>query len=74
MNRKRLTSVIAVLLAILMVLTLVLSALPRAFALTQSDIDAQQQLRNELAAKVTEAQEKLEFLQEQQAGVLDQTG
>lgn len=71
MNRKKIISIIAVIMAVLMVLSLIASVLPSAFAISQSDIDALQQKKNELTAKVAEAEERLGVLQEVQANVLD---
>ena len=72
MKRKKLISAIAIVMAVLMVISLVASVLPSAFAISQSDIDALQQTKNELTAKVNEAEERVTLLQTVQAGVLDQ--
>ena len=72
MKRKKLISAIAIVMAVLMVISLVASVLPSAFAISQSDIDALQQKKNELTAKVNEAEERVTLLQTVQAGVLDQ--
>lgn len=72
MNRKRIISIIAILLAILMAFSLIASALPTAFAVTQNDIDELQRKKDELSERVTEAEERVELLQTAQANALDQ--
>lgn len=73
MNRKKITSVIAVILVILMVLALVVTVVPtRAFAVTQDDIDAVQQRKEELLAQREASQAKIDGLKEQQASVIEQ--
>ncbi len=56
MKRKKLISVIAVIMAILMVFSLLASVLPSVFAVSQSDIDALQAKKNELSQLVQEAE------------------
>ena len=48
-------SVIAVIMAVLMLLSLVASVIPSAFAVSQSDIDALQAKKDEISARVKEA-------------------
>lgn len=73
MNNKKVASVIAVILAILMALTLVVSVIPaRAFAVSQADIDAVQSRKDELIAQQEATQQKIDELKEQQASVLEQ--
>ena len=71
-QRKKLISIIAVIMAILMAFSLIASVLPTAFAVSQSDIDALQAKKDELSARVAEAQERVDTLQDEQANVLDQ--
>jgi len=71
MKRKKIISAIAVILAVLMVLSLMVSILPTAFAVSQSDIDALRAQKNALSERVAEAQARLEGLREQEAGVLE---
>ncbi|MBR4473225.1 MAG: peptidoglycan DD-metalloendopeptidase family protein [Oscillospiraceae bacterium] len=71
-RRKKLISVIAVIMAILMALSLVASVIPRAFAVSQSEIDELKQKKAELAEKVKEAEERVNVLKDEQANVLDQ--
>ena len=57
MNNKRAISIIAIIMAALMLFGLVASVIPmRAYAISQEDIDALQDRRNELSARVDEAQ------------------
>ena len=72
MKRKKIISIIAVILAILMALSLVASVLPTAFAVTQSDIDALKEKKAELTERVKEAEERVNSLKDVQATVLDQ--
>lgn len=72
MNRKKIISFIAILLAVLMAFSLIASALPTAFAITQDDIDELQRKKDELSERVTEAEERVELLQTEQANALDQ--
>ena len=72
MKRKRIISAIAILLAVLMALSLVLSVLPTAFAVTQDDIDELKRKKDEISAKVSEAEERVTLLKDEQANVLDQ--
>lgn len=70
MKRKKITSVIAVILAILMLASLMLSVIPAsAFADELSDLKAQ---RSSLADKVKECQERLEGLKSKQSNALEQ--
>ena len=55
-----------------MLLSLVASVIPSAFAVSQSDIDALQAKKDEISARVKEAQERVDTLKEAQANVLDQ--
>ncbi|MBO5557067.1 MAG: hypothetical protein J5927_07770, partial [Oscillospiraceae bacterium] len=72
MKRKKIVSIIAVLLAVLMVVSLLASVIPaKAYAVSQSDIDALQAKKNELSARVAEAQERLTGLRTQESGVLE---
>ena len=71
-QRKRIIAIIAVVMAILMVFSLIASVLPTAFAISQSDIDALQKKKDELSVRVTEAQERVDTLKNEQANVLDQ--
>lgn len=70
MNRKRIVSAIAVLLAVLMVASLVFSVIPA--AAYAASLDEIKQQKNELSSQVTQCQERLEALKEQQANALDQ--
>ncbi len=72
MNRKKIISVIAVIMAILMAFSLVASVLPTAFAVTQDDIDELQRKKDEISERVADAEERVELLQTEQANALDQ--
>ena len=73
MKQKKFVSILCIILAVLMMLSLIISVLPaRAYAVTQSDIDALRAKKNEISQRVVEAQERLDGLKEQQAGVLAQ--
>ena len=65
-------SVIAVIMAVLMLLSLVASVIPSAFAISQSDIDALQAKKDEISARVKEAEARVDTLKDAQANVLDQ--
>ena len=71
-QRKRMISIIAVIMAVLMLLSLVASVIPSAFAISQSDIDALQAKKDEISARVREAEARVDTLKEAQANVLDQ--
>lgn len=73
MNNKRAKSIIAVILAVLMLLGLMASLIPAtAHAVTQSEINELQQQKNELSSKVQECQDRLQQLQDEEANVLEQ--
>lgn len=70
MNNKKIASTIAVLLALLMVLSLVFSVIPvSAYADELDDLQAQ---KNDLSNQVKECQERLTLLKERQSNVLEQ--
>ncbi len=70
MNRKKIVSVIAVLLALLMVLSLVFSVIPTsAYA---ASLDELKQQKAELSNQVLQCQQRLQALKEQQANALEQ--
>ena len=72
MNRKKMVSIIALIMVILMVLSLIAVAIPSAYAISQSDIDALQAKKNELSQQVGYCKERLAALNEQQSNVLEQ--
>lgn len=74
MNNKKIISVIAIIMAVLMLMTLIVSVIPvSAFAeVTQADIDEAQRKKDELVAQRQASQEKIDKLKEQQASVLEQ--
>ena len=74
MNNKKVISVIAVIMAVLMLMTLIISVIPTsAYALvTQADIDEAQRTKDELVSQRQASQEKIDKLKEQQASVLEQ--
>ncbi len=73
MNNKKVVSVIAVLLAALMVISLVVSVIPvSAYAVTEDEISAIQQQKKEISGRVADCKERLESLKREQANVLDQ--
>ncbi len=72
MNRKKIISIIAVIMAILMAFSLVASVLPAVFAVSQSEIDELKKKKEELSARVAEAEERVDTLKSTQANVLDQ--
>ena len=71
-QRKKIISIIAIVMAILMAFSLIASVLPTAFAISQSDIDELQKKKDELSARVAEAEERVNTLKNEQANVLDQ--
>ncbi|MBR1456438.1 MAG: hypothetical protein IJ594_04680, partial [Oscillospiraceae bacterium] len=71
MRRKKAISIIAILLAALMVLSLMASIIPTAHAISQSDIDALREQKNALSARVTEAEERLAGLKDQESTALE---
>ena len=72
MKRKRIISIIAVIMAILMALSLVASVIPRAHAVSQYDIDELKKKKEEITQQVKEAEERVNTLKDEQANVLDQ--
>ncbi len=73
MNNKKIISVIAILMAVLMLMTLIVSVIPTsAYAVTQADIDEVQRKKDEIVAQREASQEKINQLKEQEASVLEQ--
>lgn len=73
MKRKKAVSVIAIILAVLMLISLVASAIPLvAHADELSEIEALRAKKDELSNQVREIKERIEGLQEAQANVLEQ--
>lgn len=73
MKRKRMTAIIALVLAVLMVVTLMASLIPMsASAINQSDIDDLQNQKNEISGRVQDAKARVEALKAEQANVLEQ--
>ncbi len=73
MNNKKVISLIAVVLAVLMVLSLMVSIIPvSAYAVTEDEITAIQEQKSELSSKVKDCKDRLESLQSEQANVLEQ--
>ena len=73
MKRKTAVSILCIILAVLMMLSLVMTVLPvRAYAVSQSDIDALRAKKDEISQRVREAQERVDGLKEQQNTVLQQ--
>ena len=72
MDRKKLVSILAFVMAVIMILSLFLSVLPAAFAIEQEEIDELEQKKEELAAHAEEAKKRVEGLKEQEASVLEQ--
>lgn len=73
MRNKKVISVIATILAVLMLITIVVSVIPTsAFAVDQSDVDKKQQEKEQLASTAAGYAQKLNELKEQQATVLEQ--
>lgn len=73
MKRKRMTAIIAMILAVLMLITLVVSVIPAsAFAVNQSEIDELQKQKNQLSSRVQDARDRVEQLKADQANVLEQ--
>ncbi len=72
-HRKKIVSIIAVLLAVLMLLSLFISVLPTAaYAVNESDLAAIRQQKEQVASQRMACQEKIEKLKEQHALVLEQ--
>lgn len=75
MRRKKIISVIAVILAVLMALSLLLSIIPTLAYADESDdaqLSALQQAKSELSSQRASAQSKLDQLKDEQAAVIDQ--
>ena len=70
MKRKKAISVIAILLAVLMVLSLFISALP--LAAHADELDELRAKKDEISRQVAEIRDRIEALQEQHANVLEQ--
>ncbi|MBQ7896259.1 MAG: hypothetical protein IJ364_06895, partial [Oscillospiraceae bacterium] len=72
MKRKKITSVICLLLVALMLVSLIFSIIPvKAYAVTQSEISAITQQKSELADRVAECRNRIDLLKEEQATVLE---
>ena len=73
MNARKAKNYIAIALVCLLLLPLCLRALmPKAYAVTQSDIDKIRQERDQLTQEQQVSQKKIEQLKEQKASVLEQ--
>lgn len=72
MDRKKIVSILAFVMAVIMILSLFLSVLPAAFAIEQEEIDELEQKKEELAARAEEARDRVDGLREQEASVLEQ--
>ena len=73
MNRSTAVRIICIVLAVIFVLSLLTVIIPtRANAVTQSEINALQQKRDQIQAKQAAQQEQIDTLREQEAGVLEQ--
>lgn len=73
MNRKKATSLIAIILVLLMVISLVASIIPAtAYAVSQRDLDQIQQEKAQLSSRVQECQSRIDKLKEEQSNVLEQ--
>ena len=71
MKQKKAVSILCLVLAVIMILSLVISVLPaRAYAVSQSDIEAMKAKRDAITARKEQAQGVLDDLKEQEAGVL----
>lgn len=73
MNNKKVISVIAVVLAALMVMSLMVSIIPvSAYAVTEDEVAAIQAQKKEISGRVKDCKERLDTLKQQQANVLEQ--
>ena len=73
MNNKKVISVIAVVLAALMVMSLMVSIIPvSAYAVTEDEVAAVQAQKKEISGRVKDCKERLDTLKQQQANVLEQ--
>lgn len=72
-RNKKFVSVMAMILAVLMLLSLLMGVVPIVARadVTQTDIDAIQQQKKELSARVSDCKERLDLLQTQKANVLE---
>jgi len=72
-HKKKIVSAIAILLAVLMLMSVLISVLPvSAYAVNESDLAAIREQKNQVANQRMACQEKIEKLKEQQALVLEQ--
>ena len=73
MRRKRMTAIIALILAVLMIVSLMTSLIPMsASAVNQSDIDDLKNQKNEISNRVQDAKARVDALKADQANVLEQ--
>ena len=72
MDRKKVVSVLALIMAVIMILSLFISVMPSAFGIEEEEIDELEEKKKELTQRAEEAKERVDDLQEQQAGVLEQ--
>lgn len=73
MRRKRVTAIIALILAVLMIVSLMTSLIPMsASAVNQSDIDDLKNQKNEISNRVQDAKARVDALKADQANVLEQ--
>ena len=72
MDRKKIVSILALIMAIVMILSLFLSVLPTAFAIEEEEIEELEKKKDELSERTREAKERVDGLKEQEANVLEQ--
>ena len=71
-KRRKFTSLVCLLLALLMVFSLIFSIIPvKAYAVTQDEISAITQQKSELADRVAECRNRIDLLKKEQATVLE---
>ena len=71
MKQKKAVSILCLVLAVIMILSLVISVLPgRAYAVTQRDIDALKAKKNEITQRKNDAQAHLDTLKDEEENVL----
>ena len=74
-NRKKIVSAIAVVMAVLMLLSLVVSVIP-AIAYADEDYDRAlstlQEARNAISSQISDVNAKIETLREEESAVIDQ--
>ena len=71
MDRKKIVSILAFIMALVMILSLFVSVLPAAFAYEEEELDELEQRKEEYTTRAEEAKERVDDLRGEKASVLE---